>query len=142
MVEDLKKSPNGGLLLISKGLGLYHILAKFLDTFNNRASTLIFLLNFSDDEIAEITKLRTNDAVPLMNVSAELAPKRTKLYLQGGIYAVSSWVILLDLLQPSQLPISVVSGFIVNNVEETDRYSDRESWATTMLRVENQKAFI
>ena len=125
-----------------RGLGLYQVLAKFLDGFVHRASTLIFLMNFSEDELTEIQQLKAHNDIPVVNISAELAPKRTKMYLTGGIYAVSKWVILLDLLSANQLPISVVSGMIINNVEDTDGIYDRECWATTLLKMDNQKAFI
>ena len=46
IINEIIGSKTGGLLVMSKGIGCYKVLADYLDTFTVKALTLYFLLNF------------------------------------------------------------------------------------------------
>lgn len=46
------------MLVISKGIGLYQALALYLNSFKVKIETLIFLINFSEEEIEVLEYLR------------------------------------------------------------------------------------
>lgn len=49
--EELKGSWGGAILSISKGIGLYHIIANLIDELSSEDFSLYFLINFSEHEI-------------------------------------------------------------------------------------------
>lgn len=71
-----------------------------------------------------------------------VSQKRVKHYQSGGIFAVSVVILIFDMIQTQIIPLNVVSGFLINKVEEISDMRDHEAWATTMLKLENEKAFI
>lgn len=106
--------------------------------------SLLFLLNFNENEYKEISELRkNNNKFPLTRISYDLiSKKRNEMYMKGGFYFVSSTTLNFDLLNPNNLPAAIVTGIIINNIEKIGNYMEPEVWACTILKKENPKAIV
>ena len=83
IVDEINTSTTGGLLIISKGVGLQKVLAEYFDSFTEqKALILFFLINFSDEEIQEIEVLRSDKNkknIPITKITySTVSAKRCK----------------------------------------------------------------
>lgn len=144
ILKDLYSSNDGSLLLLSKGMGLYSLIAKFLIEKLDRLN-LIFLLSFSDEEIMAISQemkvISKGIHSGIFQITNEPSTKRTKMYLQGGVFGVSDVVLVFDILQSAVSPL-IITGILLNNLHEIKDIYDRRSWICTLIRLESQKTFI
>lgn len=148
IIDDLLSSPQGSLLFLSKGLGIFSLLSKFLleKAKQKPFPPLIFLLNFDDEEVNAIkdTYKSLENSIPkitIANISTEPSTKRKKFYLQGGIYSISAVVLVFDLLQKVLSPL-IITGLIINKMERIKQEIYREAWIATLIRLETNNPFI
>jgi|LauGreDrversion4_2_1035121.scaffolds.fasta_scaffold80188_6 DNA excision repair protein ERCC-4 len=144
-------SPNS-LIVMAKGISIVNSLALFLSQYTKTEQSspyLIFLLNFSDTEIAAVDLyLKQNGAnkLPIHKIhSAEssISNKRLDLYLKGGIFFVTYKILVLDLLS-KKLSASIITGLIVNNAHKAGGKGAKtgESFLAEIIRKGNPDAHI
>lgn len=148
IIDDLMSSPQGSLLFLSKGLGIFPLLSKFLLTKAKQKPfpPLIFLLNFEDEEtnaLKDTYKSLENSPpnITIANITTEPSTKRKKFYMQGGIYSISAVVLVFDLLQKVLSPL-IITGLIINKMERVKQEIYREAWIATLVRLETNNPFI
>ena len=148
IIEDLATSPEGGILLLSKGLGFSRILALFiLQQKSLEKSALFLFLNFDEDEIQAINDFilklspKNLEKTGILSISSEPIAKRTKYYLSGGFYAVTPVILLFDLYQNGLSPL-ILKGVVIKNLEDIRTNLAKEFWIATLIRLETQKTYI
>ena len=85
---------------------MYRILSSYL---TQLTSSIYFLVNFSEQEI----KLINSKAIQV--IGKETSEKRSKMYAQGGGFAVSGQILLMDLLTCKIHP-SLIKVLVMNKV--------------------------
>ena len=131
-----------GLLVTAKGLGLDRLLLKIFHLFCNRKSLVIVLNITSEEQFYFIDELSKGDVQHLPQViSADThASERDKLYLQGGVFFVTSRILVVDMLT-KRLPIDYVTGIIVHRAHKIGE-SSQEGFVLRMFRENNVDGFI
>lgn len=143
IVNEMKSSKEGGILLISKGLGLHFILSEFLKTFSDSVMSIIFFLNFDEDDIECMNEILKsfNITKQITTITNEVSTKRSQLYMQGGFFSLSNIIFIFDIMQ-NTIPASIITGILINKIERIRNDYDKEFFISTLLRLENLKAFI
>ena len=123
---------------MAKGLSIAKSLALFLSQFTSQEQSsphLIFLLNFSDTDIAAIdlylkeTGPNTLPVHKIHSAESSISNKRLDLYLKGGIFFVTYKILVLDLLT-KRLSASIVTGLVINNAHKAGPGKTGESFIT------------
>ncbi|KRX04836.1 Restriction endonuclease type II-like protein [Pseudocohnilembus persalinus] len=143
--NEIINSKIGGVLVLSRSYGLYHIVANFLDYLDqNKSFTLAILLGFSETELDFISQLRKpNQRYPIKKIGYEMiSKKRSEQYLQGGIFSMSITTLTFDILSKKVLPVEVIQNVIYNNIEQIENHKDQEGWICTLIKMDNPKAHI
>lgn len=116
-----------GLLVMANGLGLLDIVYKFAKLYCRQSSSpassqpLVFLLNSSPEEVHFLQMQLSIDQVPrgLITLTSETSIESRKvLYTRGGLIAASSTILILDLLRKN-LPVHIISGFLVLRADKS-----------------------
>lgn len=143
IVNEMKSSKEGGILLISKGLGLHLVLSEFLKAFSDSVMNIIFFLNFDESDIACMNEILKyfNIIKQITTITNETSAKRSQLYLQGGFFSLSNVIFTFDLMQ-NTIPASLITGILIQKIERIRNDYDKEFFIATLLGLENSKAFI
>ncbi|KAJ3035702.1 hypothetical protein HDV00_003463 [Rhizophlyctis rosea] len=144
-----------GLLILSKGLGLRHILLAFLQIHADPRN-LVFLVNTPSREVEQLQEdLMTVTAArdPASNEGDRVHPgmlkiinnetpanDRAELYLLGGIIAVTSRILVVDMLN-KVVPLQLVTGIMVNHAHRVSDAS-MEAFILRLFREQNKVGFI
>lgn len=156
------------LVIMGKGLGMISIVANLLHTLATPTKidgklkrSLVLLLNAmpSDtlhisEELQELSWLSSvgedshiiedQDQAPrpfnVINADSQSLEKRQKLYLSGGIFSVTSRILIVDFLSGIVHP-NRITGIVVLNVEKLQHYCN-ESFILEMYRSKNKWGFI
>jgi len=121
--RELAAAPSGAALLLSQGLGLQKILAVFLAEQARLQYSLVFLLNFSDEDVEYINRLNdvsaglTGQAREVVKIKEQALEKKKKAYLEGGNFSISPNILLYDLLS-RKLSSALVTVLVINQIEE------------------------
>lgn len=154
LLEDIIS--NDTLAIVAPGLGLRIITAHLLHLADisgkdrdGNGSSMVFLLNASAqdndliaDEMREIAAATSAEmARGLTVIQAEKSQhlRRVRMYNSGGIFSVSAQALLVDMLTPSGLDCSKISGLVVINAHKT---SAACKFALKLFRDKNQHGFI
>ncbi|KAI9012720.1 hypothetical protein BC832DRAFT_589708 [Gaertneriomyces semiglobifer] len=140
-----------GLLIVAKGLGLRNVLLTLLQLYSD-PRCLVLLLNTN---MREWKVLRED----LMTMTAGLdndgdlkpswfrrvdnenpASERSELYASGGVLAITSRILVVDLLN-KVVPIEKVTGIIVNHAHRVTEQST-EAFILRLFRKDNKEGFI
>ncbi|KAI9351789.1 hypothetical protein DFJ73DRAFT_830901 [Zopfochytrium polystomum] len=160
LIDD-DPSHSDGLVVLARGLGVRPVLTAFLKIHAHREN-LVLLLNTAPRELALLREDLTvaalacdigggvggdDTGVPVIDVdcfrevNAETpAADRAALYRAGGVVAVTSRILVVDMLN-KVLPLHLVTGVIVNNAERISETS-HETFILRILRDSNKVAFI
>ena len=159
-------SAQDGLVILARGLGLpqllYHCIAQYAAT-----SQLVLVLNVSEDVQREINERLALDhqqhttsppssspssppspSPPLPSHPPVLrcitnqvgGPERQKLYLQGGCLAITTRILIVDLLNKLIAP-DLISGLVLNAAHRTTEDST-EAFILRIYRQHNSKGFL
>ncbi|CAH2076241.1 unnamed protein product, partial [Iphiclides podalirius] len=121
------------LLVMAKGINYNKVLANLIWVYKDPGN-LILVVNSSDDEEKYfMTKFNLN---PLPNIGTE----RAKSYLEGGIFFISTRILVVDLLK-CRIPISHIMGIIVLRAHSVLE-SCQEAFALRLYRQKNKTGFI
>ncbi|KAJ3298748.1 hypothetical protein HK104_010313 [Borealophlyctis nickersoniae] len=115
-----------GLLIVSKGLGLRHVILAFLQIHADPRN-LVLLINTPAREVEclredlmAVTAARGGDGEQvkpqMMRAINNETPanERAELYLSGGVLAITSRILVVDMLN-KVLPLHLVTGIMVNH---------------------------
>ncbi|KAJ1958530.1 DNA repair protein RAD16 [Linderina pennispora] len=135
------------LCIVARGLGLLRVVAELSRICATRKA-LVFLLNTTDEDKAELQhqlmQMRSGEgdmAAELLLINSEKnAQARAQMYRQGGLIAVTSQVLILDLLN-DVVPFELVTGTLVCNASRVTGEST-EAFILRLLRKKAQQAFI
>jgi len=148
IVKDLNTYHNC-LLVLARGLSTAKSVALYLRQFTTlkpeaASPHLVFLLNFSDSEIAAIERYMAGSTLPVHKVHSSdvsVSNKRLELYLRGGAFFVSYKILVLDLLTKRLSP-SIVTGLVLNQAHKGGKGRTGESFIAEILRKGNQEVAI
>ena len=110
--------------------------------------TLVFVVNVSPPEQQQFIEelIQTNEPTLLPNqipkrINGEYSTaERTNLYLEGGVYFVTSHILIMDFLY-KRLPPHIVDGFLIPHAERMTETSS-ESFILRLYRQGNKVGFI
>lgn len=148
------------LAVMARGLGLYEVAAALImitdvaGTQRTKTSgipfdkeNLVLVIGATQRDIehiqAELDRLSDVDLSTrgLVSLTAETsAPKRTSLYNAGGVFSVTTRILVVDMLTGA-IPTNMITGVIVINAERVDDTSN-EAFILRLLRSKNPHAFI
>lgn len=133
-----------GLLVVGKGLGLERLVMTLIKI-HAQPSNLVLLIHASAEECQrykeESRELGVPLAASLKTVNNEtLASERAALYQAGGVLAVTSRILVVDMLN-DVLPVQSITGFIVLNAHRISEGSS-ESFILRLFRQRNKTGFI
>ncbi|CAG8530452.1 12745_t:CDS:2, partial [Cetraspora pellucida] len=128
-----------GFLILSRGLGLRHIICALLKIYSH-TNHLVILLNtpaheeiIIKEQLAEIGVRKPG----LRVVNNEMGIKeRSELYLSGGIMSITSRILIVDLLT-KRIPSYLITGILVNHAERVNETSI-EAFILRVYKEENQ----
>jgi len=108
------------LLIMAKGLGLRNILGAFLQIYS-QPQNLVLLINTSPEEETALRDdlLRSSGiekgAAYFKSITSEQSlAERSDLYRYGGVMAITSRILVMDLLT-GRVPIQLITGILVAN---------------------------
>ena len=130
------------LLVLGRGLGAFEVLARFL-TLHSHATSFVVLLNAPKHVQARLELL-------LRAQGCALAPRainneyssdeRAKVYSDGGVVAVTTRILTVDLLQ-DKIPAEKLSGIVVWDAHRvTD--TTNEAFVLRLFRQKNKAGFV
>ncbi|KAF9189002.1 hypothetical protein BGZ51_000178 [Haplosporangium sp. Z 767] len=134
------------LLVLARGLGLRNILGAFLQIYS-QPQNLVLLVNTNADEEAAFRDdlLRSNNVssggLHFRSVTSEQnVAERSELYRRGGVMAITSRILVMDLLT-GITPIHLVTGILVANAHRVTEMST-EAFILRLFRQGNSEGFI
>ncbi|CAG8531507.1 8007_t:CDS:10 [Paraglomus occultum] len=131
------------LLILARGLGIRRIMCAVMKLYSG-PETLVILLNTPprEEELIKEELLGMGVGRPgLRIVNNELSAKeRTDLYLSGGIFSVTSRILIVDILT-KRISVEKITGIIVNHAERVTETST-EAFILRIFRQENENGFI
>eukprot|EP01083_Nonionella_stella_P310281 1101860_1 len=123
IVQELME--NDALLIMGTGLGILEVIAKFVELYGHHES-LVFILNLSQNDI-EFIEMRlmsnmktdnTNNHKRFLNVNGDISSQnRQNMYLSGGCIAITSRILVTDLLS-NAIPFQSITGILVHNAHQ------------------------
>jgi len=138
----LEVMEDDGLLILAKGLGLDRIFLKIVQTFCKQ-DNLVFVLNTIPEEqfyyLNELSALGVQH-LPKVLTSDNSAEERRKMYLQGGVFFITSRILVMDMLT-KRAPIEYITGILINRAHKLAE-SSQESFILRMFRESNSHGFI
>ncbi|CAG4971833.1 unnamed protein product [Parnassius apollo] len=122
-----------GLLIMAKGINYNRILENIIWIYKDPGN-LVLVLNSSDEEEKyfttkfKLTSLASNGA------------ERARTYLEGGVFFVSTRILVVDLLK-NRVPVTHITGIIVLRAH-TVLESCQEAFVLRLYRQKNKTGFI
>ena len=131
-----------GLVITAKGLGLDRILLKVFHTFCNPENLVLVLNTSSQEQLFFINELNSVGVkhLPKVLTADNVSAERERLYFQGGVFFVSSRILVVDMLT-KRLPIEYVTGILVHRAHKIGE-SSQESFILRLFRESNSAGFI
>ncbi|KAL9594454.1 MAG: hypothetical protein Q9219_007024 [cf. Caloplaca sp. 3 TL-2023] len=138
------------LVLLARGLGLLRIVINLLHSYDAAGSNLVVIVGAEDREngwigeaLAEhaaVSKSPMARGLSQVNTDAMSVGTREKMYSQGGIFSVTSRILVVDLLSKLLNP-ETVTGLIVLHAERTVATSI-EAFIIRIYRQMNKSGFL
>ena len=157
--EELLK--DSGLCIMARGCGLKRLLVKFIQHYSTTPSSspssssslssttfaakkLVFVINAKDEEQAILDTLMADGLPPTSapHVITFDTPiqERIDMYLRGGVFIVTSRILIVDLLNQNVNPLHI-SGMLVANAHKVTLESV-EAFILRVYREHNRTGFI
>ncbi|KAK3818773.1 MAG: hypothetical protein J3Q66DRAFT_338444 [Benniella sp.] len=134
------------LLIMAKGLGLRSIVGAFLQIYS-QPQNLVLLININAeeetalrDDLLRSTDIGQGGAYFRSITSEQGAAERGDLYRYGGVLAVTSRILVMDLLT-GRIPLHLVTGILVVNAHRVTATST-EAFILRLFRQGNSEGFI
>ncbi|KAF9913274.1 hypothetical protein EC991_000036 [Linnemannia zychae] len=135
------------LLIMAKGLGLRNILGAFLQIYS-QPQNLVLLINTNAEEETALREdlLRSGGidkgvASYFRSITSEQSlTERSDLYRYGGVMAITSRILVMDLLT-GRVPVQLITGILVANAHRVTA-SSTEAFILRLFRQSNTEGFI
>ncbi|KAF9585212.1 hypothetical protein BGW38_003400 [Lunasporangiospora selenospora] len=134
------------LLIIARGLGLRNILGAFLQIYS-QPQNLVLLINTNSDQETELrddlcaNTSQSANGLHFRTITSELSVnERADLYRFGGVMAITSRILVMDLLT-NRVPVHLVTGILVANAHRVTATST-EAFILRLFRQKNSQGFI
>eukprot|EP00158_Paraphelidium_tribonemae_P008178 Partr_v1_DN28501_c0_g1_i16_m73448 putative Excision repair cross-complementing rodent repair deficiency, complementation group 4 len=130
------------LLVLGSGLGLDDIMAAFISLYVD-SRCLVLLINASaEDELRLVELLIPGCPKPGLRVITNevTSQERLQLYLCGGVFSITSRVLVVDLLT-LKIPSHLITGILVANAHRIDEFSN-EAFILKLYREQNKEGFV
>ncbi|KZV32244.1 hypothetical protein F511_29423 [Dorcoceras hygrometricum] len=136
IISDLLNEPNGGLVVLSTGLGLPKLISALL-SLHDPAQGSLLLLSASSSQRSEIILNHPE----ISEITSELpAHHRLSLYTSGRVFFITARILIVDLLT-SRLPTTSVAGIVVLNAHSLSDTST-EAFIVRILRSSNRSLYV
>jgi DNA excision repair protein ERCC-4 len=132
IVRELLSNKNS-LLIISPGLSERNVINSLIKLYSN-SKKLVFLLNNSQNNIFDECIV---DGInyPRFITSQFDSNERVEMFKKGGVFCVTSRILVVDLLR-HHIPINAISGLIILNAHQISSFSP-ESFIIEMFDENN-----
>ncbi|KAF2798883.1 DNA repair endonuclease XPF [Melanomma pulvis-pyrius CBS 109.77] len=138
------------LVLIARGLGLLRIVTNLLHSYDAAGNNLILLIGADDRENVWIGEALAEHAavsqapkargLSLVNTDLMSVGTREKLYAQGGLFSITSRILIVDFLSGLMNP-ETVAGVVVLHAERVVATS-LEAFILRIYRQKNKAGFL
>ncbi|KAF2277620.1 DNA repair protein [Westerdykella ornata] len=138
------------LVIIARGLGLLRIVTNLLHSYDAAGNNLILLIGADDRENVWIGEALAEHAaismsprargLSLVNTDLMSVGTREKMYAQGGIFSITSRILIVDFLSGLLNP-ETVSGVVVLHAEKVIATS-LEAFILRIYRQKNKAGFL
>ncbi|KAF2116586.1 DNA repair endonuclease XPF [Lophiotrema nucula] len=138
------------LILIARGLGLLRIVTNLLHSYDHAGNNLILLLGAEERENVWIGEALAEHAavsmsskakgLSLVNTDLMSVGTREKMYAQGGIFSITSRILIVDFLSGLLNP-ETVTGIVVLHAEKVVATS-LEAFIIRIYRQKNKAGFL
>ncbi|KAK9173039.1 RAD1,NH2 terminal ERCC4-like helicase domain containing protein [Cryptosporidium meleagridis] len=149
------------LIILSKGLGIFNIVYSYLNNVEINAGNSVFILNLSVPEVDSFKQFVQNMdqkqhekngdqfirngsllSNKLVVINSEMnLNKRRVFYDNGGIYIITSRILLTDLLS-ERLDFSHIDGIILFNAESLNVRNWNDAFILQLFKSKNPNGFI
>ncbi|ORX36395.1 hypothetical protein BD324DRAFT_642553 [Kockovaella imperatae] len=142
IIREICRPQKDDLLILAKGLGLRRIVCALLKTYD-RKEDLVLVVNATPSDEAGI-----GDELGIMGVrdpgfrilTYEMSvDKREELYRHGGLFSVTSKILVHDFLRGT-VPAKLITGLVILHAERVS-HGSQEEFAVRLYRRENQSGF-
>lgn len=139
-----------GLLILARGLGLLRLVTNLLHSYDAAGHNLVLIVGADDRENGWIGEALAEHAamsgspkcrgLQLVNTDAMSVATREKMYTGGGIFSITSRILVVDLLS-GLLDAATVTGMVVLHAEGVAATS-LEAFIVRIFRQKNQNGFL
>ena len=138
------------LVLLARGLGLLRLVTNLLHSFDAAGNNLVLVLGADDRENVWIGEALAEHAavslaskargLTLVNTDLVTVGAREKLYAQGGIFSITSRILIVDLLSGLLSP-DTITGVVVLHAEKAV-VTSLEAFILRIYRQKNKTGFL
>ncbi|KAJ7624883.1 hypothetical protein FB45DRAFT_1086972 [Roridomyces roridus] len=143
ILERIHDPTTNDLLVFARGLGLRRIICTLLKVYATEGSTVL-LVNATPEEESEIGEELgimgcRNPGLRVIGYETQ-SKDRQNLYKTGGIFSVTSRILVVDMLQ-GDIPISRITGMLVLHAELVTPLAT-EAFIVRLYREKNKTGFL
>ncbi|KAL9242755.1 hypothetical protein vseg_016724 [Gypsophila vaccaria] len=139
IIAELIDDQIGGLVVISSGLCLHKLVSSLISLHSPDHGTLLILS--SNQFQRKSISINPNLVVGPTEINSELpAQQRHALYASGGVYFVTTRILIVDLLN-AKVPTSKLAGIVILNAHLLSETST-ESFIVRILRSFNRGVYV
>ncbi|XP_014261430.1 DNA repair endonuclease XPF [Cimex lectularius] len=130
------------LLIAAKGLSIETVILNLIKVYCDPGNLVLILGATVDEEQHYISQLESMGVNPLPKVisSDNLSGNREELYLSGGVYFISSRILVVDFLK-KRLPVPNITGMMVLRAHKILEKA-QDAFALRLYRQKNHTGFI
>ncbi|KAF9208092.1 hypothetical protein BGZ49_009787 [Haplosporangium sp. Z 27] len=134
------------LLIMARGLGLRNIIGAFLQVYSQPQNLVLLINTNSEEETALRDDLLRSTNVGqsgtyFRSITSELSiADRSDLYRYGGVMAITSRILVMDLLT-GRIPVHLITGILVANAHRVTATST-EAFILRLYRQGNSEGFV
>lgn len=138
------------LVVISKGLGLMRLVTNLLHSYDAAGNNLVVIVGADDREIGWIGEALAEHAavsasplargLTVVNTDFTNVGQRERIYAQGGIFSVTSRILIVDLLTGLLDPVSI-TGLVLLHADRAVATS-LEAFILRIYRQKNKVGFL
>ncbi|KAL2548017.1 DNA repair endonuclease UVH1 [Forsythia ovata] len=145
IIGDLLEDPSGGLVILSGGLGLSKLISYLLHLHHPSQGSLLILSASPSQKSSILRNYRNtlNHETPISTseITFDLpAQQRISLYGSGGIFFVTTRILIVDLLT-HRLPTTAVAGILLLNAHSLSDTST-EAFIVRILRSSSRSLYV
>ncbi|KAI9232401.1 MAG: DNA repair protein [Podila humilis] len=132
------------LLIMARGLGLRNILGAFLQIYCQPQNLVLLINTTAEEEATMKDDLISNvgqQAQHFRSITSEQSlAERSDLYRFGGVMAITSRILVMDLLT-GRIPVHLITGILVSNAHRVTA-TTTEAFILRLYRQGNSQGFV